>query len=111
MHSSQVIVMHSRQIIVMHSREVIKHSRQVIMHSRQVIIVLHSRQVFMHSRQVNIVITQFCYCSSVLDMSLDSAEIRVQDSSSTIADVARNPWGREMAWDFVTTQYADIFSK
>ena len=88
------------------------HSSYFIMHSRQVIIVLYSRQVFMHSRQVNIfIITQFCYCSSVLDMSLDSAEIRVQDSSSTIADVARNPWGREMAWDFVTTQYADIFSK
>ncbi|XP_067653154.1 aminopeptidase N-like [Haliotis asinina] len=46
----------------------------------------------------------------VLEMSLNSDEVKGQDVLSTVTYVASNRWGRELAWDFVKHHFAELGS-
>ncbi|XP_046580882.1 aminopeptidase Ey-like [Haliotis rubra] len=46
----------------------------------------------------------------VLEMSLNSDEVKGQDVLSTVTYVANNRWGRELAWDFVKHHFAELGS-
>ncbi|XP_067654001.1 aminopeptidase Ey-like [Haliotis asinina] len=44
----------------------------------------------------------------LLDMSVNASEVRPQDARTTITYVANSPWGRDLAWNFVTYNYAKL---
>ncbi|XP_071098196.1 aminopeptidase Ey-like [Haliotis cracherodii] len=44
----------------------------------------------------------------LLDMSVNASEVRPQDARTTITYVANSRWGRDLAWNFVTHNYAHL---
>jgi len=67
--------------------------------------------IFGNTENVKINNLFYCHKYRYLEYTLDASMIRKQDATSIIVDIAGNPDGQTLAWDFVRKNWAYMFTE